>query len=167
MLFGQLRGKVILCGAGQICYPFEVAVLLELAGTPCHDIGVKVDGVYRVGDGHSVSEAEDFLDIAAVAFGAIADKDFISAEVQPIGLVIVFENGFCQEAVALFRAISPEGSGVGHFVHSLVHGFYAGRGQGPGHIAYPQADDISFRMELLIGCHPAAYFSEQIAAGEL
>ena len=81
-------------------------VLLQGAGAPCHDIRIQIDGINGISDSHAAVPAEDFLDIAAVALGAVADKDFIRAEFQPVRLIIRRQDSPRQEIIALLRAVS-------------------------------------------------------------
>ena len=166
MLCRQLRSKVILRRAGEVSNPGKMPVLLQAACAPCHDIRIQIDGIDGIGDSHAAVPAEDFLDIAAVALGAVADKDFIRAEFQPVRLIIRRQDSPCQEIIALLRAVAAESLSLPHLRHGLLHGFYANLRQRPGNIAYPQADYISLRMLLLISCHTAAYFRKEVAAGQ-
>ena len=110
--------------------------------------------------------AKDFLNIAAIALGAVADEDFIAFYFNATSLVIVLDNGIGEETVTLFRPIAAEGIGAGQFIYGLVHSLNAGRRQGLGNIANAQANDICFRISFLKGCHSAGDFRKEITAGE-
>ena len=131
-----------------------------------HGVGILVHGVDRVGDGHDGIVAEQFLKIADIALGSVADEDFIRVELHPAGQKIVPEYGLAQKGVALFRAVAPEGVGAGHFVHGLVQGADDGGDEGQGHVAYAQADDFRFRVPRFEGRNPARHFTEEIIAGK-
>ena len=164
-LFRQLRAEIVLGVAGKIGDALVAAIRLQSAGAAGHDIGVQVYRVYRIRDGNGVIGAEDFLDVAAVALGTIRHEYLVSLNAQP--LVVVFDDFIHQEAVALLRAVAPEGIGGCHFVYCLVHGLDAGLWQWQGYIAYAQGNDVSFRMRLNEGGPPAGCLPEKIAACQL
>lgn len=68
------------------------------------------------------------------------------------------------KGISLFRAIAMESFGSTHFINGLMHGFYYGRSQRAGDIADSQADNICFRVFLLISGKAPGDFNEQIAA---
>ena len=88
-----------------------------------HGVGILVHGIDGVGEGDDGVAAEKLLEVAYVAFRAVADEDLVGVERHAAGEVVVFENGLAEEGVALFRAVAAEGFDAAHFVHGLVQGF--------------------------------------------
>ena len=82
-------------------------------------------------------QAENFLDIAHIALGAVADKYLVGFNIDASGLIVVFDNGVQQEVVALLRAVAAEAGGFCHFVNSGVEPGNDGFRQRTGHVADP------------------------------
>ena len=141
-------------------------VFLQRARTAGHDVRVEIDRIDRVRDGDFIVGAEDFLDVAAVALGTVADEDLIFVDLDSALRVVVLDDRFRQEGIALLRAIATEGFGFCHLIDSLVHGLDAGSRQRLGNIADAETDDIRIRMRLLECLDPAGDFCEEIAARE-
>ena len=129
-----------------------------------HDVRVHIDGIHRVADGDFVFGAENIEDVAAIAFGAVADENFIVGNLHSPVAKIIFGNRGAQPVVALLRAIALEGFAHGHFVHGPVHGGNHGRRQRFGHVADAAADEAFGRIGvgLAKSFHPPADFREQI-----
>src|SRR4030042_1916203 len=75
-LLRYIRDETISRCAGHIDNFAILAVFVGLAGPAGHHISVHIYRIYGVGYGNDIIQAEYFLDIARVALGAIADKNF-------------------------------------------------------------------------------------------
>ena len=78
--------------------------------------------------------------------------------------IIVFDDGFDQEVISLFGAVSAESFGRCHLFDCLVHGFDTGFGQGTGHVTDPQPDDVPLRVRYFKSIDFLCYVREQIAS---
>ena len=144
-----------------------MAVLLQRARAASHDIRVEVDRVYRVRDGDLVGRAEDLLDVAAVALGAVADENLVRRDLDAAVRVVVLDDGFRQERVALLRAVAVERLSLRLIVDRLVHGLDADLRQRLRDIADAEADDVGIRVRFLVGGDTARDLREEIAARQL
>ena len=144
-----------------------MAVLLQRARAAGHDIRVEVDRVYRVRDGDLVCRAEDLLDVAAVALGAVADEDLVRRDLDAAVRVVVLDDGFRQERVALLWAVAVERLSLRLIVDRLVHGLDADLRQRLRDIADAEADDVGIRVRFLVGSDTARNLREEIAARQL
>ena len=143
--------KPVFGGAGEINDASISAGFVGIAGVADHDIGVDVNGIDRVGDGHAVAGAEDVEDVAAVALRAVGDKDFVVGDVEPAVAKIVLRDGLAEEVIALFGSVSAEGVAVAEFIDRFVQRLTAGRGEGFGHITDPAANDPAGRVGMSLG----------------
>ena len=164
MLRGQLGQEAVLCRAGQVDHAREVSVFLQCARASRHDIRVEVDGVDGVGDGDFRLFAEDFLDVAAVALGAVGNKHLVRLDAE--SWEVVFYDFLDEEAVALLGPVAAEGLGCSHLVDRLVHGGDAGGRQGLRHVADAERDDVGCGILFLIVSDAVCDLAEEIAAGE-
>ena len=83
-LGGQVGNEAIFRGAVQIDNAL-VAAVPERSTAAGHHIGVQVDRIDRVGDGNANIGGKDFLNVAGVAFGPVADENFIGVDVRATG----------------------------------------------------------------------------------
>ena len=113
--------------------------------------------------------AEDVEDVAGVAFGAVADENFVVGHVAAAVAKIILRDGGAQPFVALFRAVAVERLAHGHFVHGLVHGGDDGGRQRLGHVADAAADEAfgGFGIRVAKRLHAPADFGKQITGFEL
>ena len=90
--------------------------------TSCHDVGVDIDRIYRIGDAHDVICGQDISDVTRIALRTIADKYFVAVELDASWNKIVSDDGIDQEIVALLRTVPAESLGVSIFINSTMHG---------------------------------------------
>ena len=112
-----------------------------------HDVGVHVDRIDGVG--HADGEAaggEEFLEVAGVALGAVADEDLVRLDVGAAGLEVGLGDGLAQEVVAELGAVAAEGGVGAHFADGLLHGLDAGGREGASHVADAQANEAGVGM---------------------
>ena len=143
-----------------------MSVALQISGASRHNVRVEINGINRVGDGNFAVERENFLNVAAVAFGAVADKNFVRFNVKPATFVIVIGNFLAQERISLFRAVAAKSFSVAHFISSTFHRVNAHLRQWTSHVADAEPNDFRvgiFRLELR---GTFADFREQITAGQ-
>ena len=137
-------------------------VRLHFSRASCHDIRIEIYRINRIGDGNRAFCAEYLLDIAAIAFGTIAYENliFFDAEV----FVVIFDDLFDEEVIALLRAIAAEGCRGSHFIDSFMHGFDTGWRQRLGDITDSERNDIGLRMCFFIVSYTVRCFTEKVAA---
>jgi len=162
LLGRKRRDEAVGLVAGHVDDVLVVALVVGLAGAADHDVGVVVDRVDRVADGHHVVHAEDVQDIGAVALGAVGDEHLLGLQVNAQRLVGFLDDGVDQPVVALLRAVAGELVGGAQVVHGGVERLQHGRRQRTGHVADPQADDLGGRVGLGKGAHAAADLGEQV-----
>ena len=133
-----------------------------------HDVGINIDGVDGVGDGHAVAGPEDVEDVAAIAFGTVGDENFIVLDFQSAVAEVVLRDGASEKIVALFRSIAAEGVTMAHFIDRGVQRFEAGGGERFGHITDAAADDFGggVRVGFAEGFDAARDFGEEVAGFE-
>ena len=141
--------KIVLCRTRQIGHIVPFPVFVQHPRTPAHDIAVDIHRIHRIGNGHTVVPAQQFSDVARIAFGSIADKYFGGREADATRCEVVLDNGIYQKIISLLRSISPERIHTGQLVNRTVHGLNAGLRKRTGYIAYPQPDQPVFGMSHL------------------
>ena len=162
------RGKAVLLHTGHVDQLVPSAqLLLVVTGPAGHGVGIHIDRVHRVAHRHHVVQTEDVANVAAVALGAVGDKDLLRLDVHAPGGVVVLGNGLPQEVVALLRAIAVEALEGAHLGDGLVHSLDDSRGQGAGHVADGQPDDLGAGVGGGVGGDPAVDLGEEVAAGQL
>ena len=166
LLPGQFRYEVVRPGRVEVDDALVAAVPVD-PGAAGHDVGVQVDRVDRVRDGDLRPGAEQFLDVAGVALGAVADEHLVGLDESPARPEIVGGDGLAQEVVALLRAVTAEPGHGAHLVHSLVEGLDACRRQRVGDIADAQLDHLALGVGGLEGGHPLGDVGEQVGGLEL
>ena len=153
-------------GAVQVGHPFIATVDIG-ARPPGHDVGVDVDGIYRIGDRQAGVAGEDFLDVAAVALGPVRDEDLVGLDPAAAGGVVVLSHRLAEEGIPLLRPVALEGGALGHLVGRGVERLDAHGRQGLRDVADPEADHGLLRVGRDIGVHPAGDVGEQIRGLEL
>ena len=140
-----------------------VAAVEVGAGAAGHDVGININRIHGVGDGKlEALGGEDFLDVAAVALGAVGDEDFVGVDLRAAGGIIVGGDQIAEERVALLGAVALEGGAVGHFFGATLERINANLRQGLGDIADAKADDGFIGVGLSVGRHALGDVGEQI-----
>lgn len=85
-------------------------------------------------------------DIAAVALGAIGNKDLIFVHFNAARAEIVIGDSLAKKIVALFRTVAMEGLDARHIVDSRMHRIDYGRRQRSSHIAYAHFYQVCIGM---------------------
>ena len=147
--------------AWQVFQSF-IGTIHKLAASAGHDIAVHIHRIYRVCNSYNIGFCKDFLHIAGIALGTVADKDFIRRDIAAPVLEIMLGNGFSQEKIALFGTITAESFHMGHFIYSLVHSFNDSRSQGLGHVPDAQGNNIRIGMCFHIGILLLSHCGKQI-----
>ena len=147
---GEVRHEVVFPRAGQIDEAVP-ALFGQFSGTAGHDVGIHIDGVDRVHDRHRAVLGKEFLKIAQVAFGPVADEDLVRLEAHAARGVVLRHDGLAQEGIALLRPVAVEARGRAHLVHGLVESRDDGGDEGAAHVADAKADDAPFRVFLAEG----------------
>ena len=168
LLLGDMGGKPVLLHAGHVDQLGPLAqLLLEVTGPAGHGVGIHIHGVDGVTHGHHVVGAEDVADVAAVALGAVGDKDLVGLDIHAPGGIVGLGNGLPQEIVALLGTVAVEALKGTHLIHRLVHGFNDSGGQRPGHITDAQTDHLGLGVLGGVSGQTAGDLRKQIAAGQL
>ena len=98
------------------------AAFVGLAGVPGHNVGIDVDGVNRIGDSQAVFMPEDVENVAAIAFGAVRNEDFVISDLDAAVPVIVLSDDVPEKLVALLGAVSAKSGANGHFIDRRMQG---------------------------------------------
>ena len=164
---GQRRGEIVGSGDGQVAQAAVLPSLIGITGAACHHVAVDIHRIDRIGHGDAIAFAKDVEDVAAIALGAVGDKDLLGADVTAAALEIVFGNGLTQPGVALLRPVAMEAFAGSHLVDGVFHRVPAGLRQGLGDIANAQADQGGVGIGLAERLDPPANFREQVTGFEL
>ena len=116
------------------------------ASSASHRIGVDVHGVNRIAHSDDVISGKDVADIAAVALGAIGNKDLIFVDFNAARAEIIIGNSLAKEIVALLGTVAVEGVDTRHIVNSSMHCINYGRRQGSSYIADAHLYQLCIRM---------------------
>ena len=141
--------------------------LVIVPGAAGHGVGVHIDRIDRVADGHDIIYAQNVADVAAVAFGAVGDENLVLGDLHAPGAEVVLCNGMAQELVALLRAVALEGLLAGHLVHRFMHGGDDRRDKRQGDVADTHFDELCLRVLRSVGGGAPGDLGEQVAAGQL
>ena len=118
---GQRGGEAVFLRRGEIDDAFKMSVRAKLPRASRHDVRVEIDGIDGVGDCDDGVLGKNFLDIAAIAFRAVADENLVRLHRDAASSVIPFDDRVNQEIVALLRAVAAKGFLFRHFVDGGVH----------------------------------------------
>ena len=163
MLCGMRRHKIVFGRAGHIHQSLVRALLVGGAGTSSHNIGIAIDRIDRIGQGHHTIIGKNLLQIARIALGSVRDKDLIDIDTDAARTEIVLDDGLAQKLLTLIGWIALEAFVIGHFLSSLFHRIDYGSRDALDHVADPQADDISLRVGLGKSIDPARNLGKEIA----
>ena len=114
-----------------------------------------------------VVEAENLLDVAGIAFRAVADENLIGIDLDAALRVVVLADRLDEERISLLRSIAVERLFLCHFIHSFMHCLDADLRQWLRDITDAQPNDVCFRMGFFISRDSACNFREKIAARQL
>src|SRR5207244_5496167 len=90
-------------------------------GAPAHHGDVEIRGVDGIAERDDAVRPEDLLDVAGVAFGAVAHDDLVGRELDAPLAVVVADDRVDEEIPAGLGRIAAEGLGLRHLVDGLVH----------------------------------------------
>ena len=104
------------------------------------------------------------MNVAAVALGAVAHKNFIGSDLDAAPRIIVLDDGVDEKIIALLRAVAVKGFLVPHFHDGFLHGVDCNLWQGQCDVADAQADNVGGGVGFLERRHAAGYLREQVIA---
>ena len=113
---GNLRCKPVVGADRQVGEAAITTVIARLACAASHHIAVDVNRIHRIGHCNAIATPKDVENIAAVAFGAIRDKDLLGADLTTPGLEVIAGNRLAKPAIALFWPIAVESFCCPHLV---------------------------------------------------
>src|SRR5699024_8850325 len=104
--------------------------------------------------------------IAAVAFSAVADKDFIAGQ-SYAEAGIIFYDSFVQEIIALLRSVATESFLHPHFGNGFLHRVDNGRRQRQGNVADTHTNNLFLRMFRYISINLLRDLRKQVAVFQI
>ena len=110
---------------------------------------------------------EYFLEIAGVRLRAVVDEDLVDVEMDAAGEVVVLQNGFAQEWVALLGAIPMKAVGRRQLIYGLVHRLHDSRAEGLADVADAEGDDVALGVGHLEGVHLLCNVGKQVVVLEV
>ena len=158
---GNLGHELILVGAGHVGYVAPLAVGKDSC-TANHDVGVDVNGIDRVGDGHGVVPPYELTDVSRVRFCTVVDEYFVGVEVHATGQEVVLYDSLPEPDVSLLGTIAVEGLLMGHIVDGLVHSVDDGGAEGLRDVADAEADDVGLGVHGLVGVDLLGNVGEEV-----
>ena len=93
--------------------------------------------------------SQQISDISDLSLRSVVDEYFPGFQRNASGCVVMFQYGFCQERIPLFRGVSVKRVNASHLVDGFVHGIDGSLWQRAGDISCPQADQMSLGMSNL------------------
>ena len=115
----------------------------------CHDIGIHINGINRVTYSNFIILAENLLNITAVAFCTVRDKNFICCDITTAAFIIILRNCVPQKVVSQIRRISAECPGIPHLIHCMMQRINNSRSDRLGYISDSQTYHFFIRIRLL------------------
>jgi len=161
------RLEVVLGRARQVDDPIVPPARVRVAGASAHHGDVEVCGVHGIAERDDALRPEDLLDIAGVALGAVAHDDLVGRELDAALAVVVADDRVDEKIPAGLGRVAAEGLRPGHLVDGLVHRADHGVGQGSGHVADPQTDELRVRVRGLVFTSAPAGLTEEVAGAKL
>ena len=79
---------------------------------------------------------QQLLEVAGIGLCTIVDEYLVDIEMYATRQEVVFQYGFTQEFISLFRAVAVESLNCCHLVSSLMHSLNDSRTERLGDIAY-------------------------------
>ena len=160
--------EAIRFGTGQVGDAF---VATARDGGTCitkHHIRIDIRRVHRIGDGDAISRAKDFEDVAAVAFRAVGEEDFVIRDVDATRAEVALGDRGAHRFVSRTRTVALEGRTVCEFFVRRVHGTNHTRRQWLGHVTDAAADDLFGEFGLLgrERRHATRDLGEKVSSGE-
>ena len=107
-----------------------------------HQVGIHIYGINRIGNENNVILGEKIQNVADVALGAIADKDFTGAYVDA-AIGVIGSDLFGEELITFIGAVTLKTLGSSHFIGCVGHGIGNALGKGSGYVANAQTDNRS------------------------
>ena len=104
----------------------------------CHNVGIHVSRIYRVGYQHLVRRVENIKYIAQIALCAVAYKYLVGRYLNFL-IGIVISDRVAQKVVSLLGTVTAESLLPAHFVDRLVHSFDYCRNERQSHVAYAKS----------------------------
>ena len=166
-MIGKFGNKPVLTGTRQVSDLAPQTVRSGNSRTSAHDITVHIHRIYRIGDGDEIILTEKFGKVSQVALRSVADKDFRRTESDAPLFEVVFQNGFDQEVISLFRSVAVECTGIRQFPDGPAHRLDASLGKRTGYVADSQTDQTYLRMGGLKGLYLAGHFRKEVASLKL
>ena len=87
--FWEVWYEIVLCCTWHVDYIapcFCCRIIFPCS--PCHNVCVNINWVYRVTYSNFVIYTENFLNVSGITFCTIADKDFIGTDITSTALVV-------------------------------------------------------------------------------
>ena len=140
-MIGKFGNKPVLTGTRQVSDLAPQTVRSGNSRTSAHDITVHIHRIYRIGNGDEIILTEKFGKVSQVALRSVADKDFRRTESDAPLFEVVFQNGFDQEVISLFRPVAVECTGIRQFPDGPAHRLDASLGKRTGH-RFPDGSDV-------------------------
>ncbi len=159
---GESGDETVFGRAWQIFYRAPASVGSELAGASGHHVCVDIYGIYRIGDSYTVGCREYVADIAGVAFGTVADEDFILGHFYAVASIVIIHYLADEKIVALLGTIAVKSLTVGFVVDRAVESVDHSRAERAGDVTDAHAYHFSFGVSLRIDSDPACHLAEQI-----
>ena len=165
---GQLRHKGVLRCARQVDQSGIGALGVGGAGVPGHDVGIHVNRVDGVHDGHAVAMAQDVEDVAAVALGTVGNEHLVVGHLQATVAEIAPGDGLAQEIVTLLRAVAAKRFASRHIISGAVQGGDGRSRQGFGNVTDPESDEAvgGVRVGFAEGLDASADLREEVTGLE-
>ncbi len=121
-----------------------------------HQIRLKLDG------NRLTVAAEDIENVAAVALGAIGNKNFVRGDFTAECLIIIFSNGFAQKRIALLRAIAAKTFACAHLIYCFFHSIARAGGKRLGDITNAHTNEFLVGIGFLEGVYLAGDIAEKV-----
>jgi hypothetical protein len=164
---GRRWREAVLFGGGQVEDAGVTAVVVGLAGSTRHDVGVDVDGIHGVGYGDAAVLVEDLLDVAAVLLAAVGDEDLVGLDGDAARAVVVLLDQLEQERVAVLGSVAVEAGLGAERDGGVAQRLDDGRCEWQRDVADAEADHPGFGVALGERRHASPDLGEEVARLEL
>lgn len=77
-----------------------------------HDVGIEIDGIYRVGDENHIVPVENIANIPHVALRAVGNKYLVRPDLHAARRIVAGSDGLAQERVARVGPVAVEALGA-------------------------------------------------------
>ena len=140
--FGKRRTKAILRRTGKE-YQITPTITLPLTGTTCHNTGINIGRIGRVGYGYTVMRIKNITQVTQIGTCPIGHKDLVYIERYASTGIVKINYGATHPLGTILQAIAMKCIHIGLFLYGTLHCLHHGRYKRSTHIPNTQLKHLA------------------------